>query len=87
MAPMTFTGTLLEKITRSSDTASYRFSRPPEYEFEAGQSFSITIPSPGGTAGARFSHGDSPTGELSELTTRLTGFRLQERPRRAAARS
>jgi glycine betaine catabolism B len=73
MAPTTFTGTLLEKIPRGSDTTSYRFSRPPEYEFEAGQFFTITIPSPAGPLTHTFSHSDSPTEKSVELTTRLTG--------------
>ncbi len=73
MAPMTFTGTLVEKLRRTSDSASFRFSRPPEYQFQAGQSYSITIPSPEGPLVHRFSHADSPTEALTELTTRLTG--------------
>jgi ferredoxin-NADP reductase len=73
MAPMTFTGTLLEKLRRTDDSASFRFSRPPEYHFEAGQSYSITIPSPDGPLEHRFSHADSPTEPHTELTTRMTG--------------
>lgn len=73
MTLTTFTGTLLEKIPRSPDTTSYRFSRPPEYEFEAGQFFGITVPSPTGPLAHYFSHCDSPTEGSLELTTRLTG--------------
>jgi ferredoxin-NADP reductase len=73
MATMTFTGTLLEKIPRAAGTTSYRFSRPPEYEHQAGQFFVITIPLPGGPMTHTFSHCDSPTEEFVELTTRLTG--------------
>ncbi len=73
MAPMTFTGTLLEKIRRLADTSSYRFSRPPEYTFKAGQFLSVTIPSPDGPLTHHFSHMDSPTEPAIELTTRLTG--------------
>ena len=73
MAPMTFTGTLLEKIPRLADTSSYRISRPPEYTFKAGQFFSITVPSPAGPLTHHFSHADSPTEQVAELTTRLTG--------------
>ena len=72
MATMTFTGTLVEKLTRTADSASFRFSRPADYHFEAGQSYSITIPSPEGPLEHRFSHADSPTEGLTELTTRLT---------------
>jgi ferredoxin-NADP reductase len=73
MTSMTFTGALLEKITRTADSASFRFSRPPEYRFEAGQSYGITIASPEGPLQHRFSHADSPTEGFTELTTRLTG--------------
>ncbi len=73
MAAMTFISTLLEKIPRSSDTTSYRFSRPPEYGFKAGQWYTVTIPSPGGPLDHHFSHADSPTESFIELTTRLTG--------------
>jgi ferredoxin-NADP reductase len=73
LAAMTFTGTLLEKLRQPGDTATFRFSRPPEYRFEAGQSFSITIPSADGPLEHRFSHADSPTEGHTELTTRLTG--------------
>jgi ferredoxin-NADP reductase len=73
MAAMTFKSTLLEKIPRSADTTSYRFSRPPEYSFEAGQWYTITIPSPEGPLDHHFSHADSPTEPFIELTTRLTG--------------
>jgi ferredoxin-NADP reductase len=73
MAAMTFVSTLLEKIPRSSDTTSYRFSRPPEYGFKAGQWYTVTIPSPGGPLDHHFSHADSPTESFIELTTRLTG--------------
>jgi ferredoxin-NADP reductase len=70
---MTFTGTLLQKIKRTVDSTSFRFSRPPGYRFEPGQSYSITIPSPDGPLEHRFSHADSPTEAFTELTTRLTG--------------
>jgi ferredoxin-NADP reductase len=73
MAAMAFKSTLLEKIPRSSDTTSYRFSRPPEYSFQAGQWYTITIPSPDGPLDHHFSHADSPTESFVELTTRLTG--------------
>lgn len=73
MAAMTFTSTLLEKIPRSSDTSSYRFSRPPEYSFQAGQWYTVTISSPSGPLDHHFSHADSPNESFVELTTRLTG--------------
>ena len=73
MAAMTFKSTLLEKIRRLPDTGSYRFSRPSEYTFKAGQFFSITLPSADGPLVHHFSHADSPTEKAIELTTRLTG--------------
>ena len=73
MAAMTFTSTLLEKIPRSGDTTSYRFSRPPEYEFKAGQWYTVALSSPDGSLDHHFSHADSPTESVTELTTRLTG--------------
>ena len=73
MATMSFASTLLEKIQRSSDTSSYRFSRPADYAFKAGQWFTITIESPDGPLDHHFSHADSPTEFHIELTTRLTG--------------
>jgi ferredoxin-NADP reductase len=73
MAAMTFTATLLEKIRRSNDTSSYRFTRPAAYEFTAGQWFTITVPSSQGPLEHSFSHADSPTEPHIELTTRLTG--------------
>ncbi len=73
MAAMTFSGTLLEKIPRLADTTSFRFTRPPEYAFAAGQFFSITIASSEGPLTHSFSHADSPTEQTIELTTRLTG--------------
>jgi ferredoxin-NADP reductase len=73
MTPMTFTGTLLEKTPHGADTASFRFSRPADYEFVPGQHFSLTLASPEGPLEHRFSHADSPTENHLELTTRLTG--------------
>jgi glycine betaine catabolism B len=69
----TFTSTLLEKIRRGPDTMSFRFSRPGDYTFKAGQWFTITIPSAEGPLDHHFSHADSPTESFIELTTRMTG--------------
>ncbi len=73
MAAMTFRSHLLEKIKRSSDTSSYRFYRPADYAFKAGQWYTITLDSPDGPLDHHFSHADSPTESVIELTTRLTG--------------
>lgn len=73
MSSMTFNGTFLEKIHRGGDVTSFRFTRPPEYRFEAGQSFLVSIPMPSDQLQHCFSHADSPTESHTELTTRLTG--------------
>lgn len=73
MDPVRFSATLLEKIRRAPDTTSYRFSRPARYDFEPGQHFTITIPSPDGPQMHVFSHADAPSEDFIELTTRLTG--------------
>jgi glycine betaine catabolism B len=73
MAAMAFTSALLEKISRSADTTSYRFSRPSDYMFTAGQWFTVTLQTPAGPLDHHFSHADSPTESFIELTTRLTG--------------
>jgi ferredoxin-NADP reductase len=73
MAATSFRSTLLEKIPRSGDTTSYRFSRPPDYTFKAGQWYTITLATPDGPLDHHFSHADSPTESHIELTTRLTG--------------
>lgn len=73
MDPVRFSATLLEKIPRSPDTTSYRFSRPSSYDFEAGQYYTVTIPSPEGPLTHAFSHADPPGEDFTELTTRLTG--------------
>lgn len=77
MAAMAFTSTLLEKISRSDDTTSYRFSRPPEYEFKAGQWFTVSLTTPDGPLDHHFSHADSPGESVIELTTRLTGSQFK----------
>jgi len=73
MAAKAFTGKLLEKIPRGSDTTSYRFSRPSDYTFTAGQWYTITLSGDDGPLDHHFSHADSPTEDFIELTTRLTG--------------
>jgi ferredoxin-NADP reductase len=77
MTATTFTGTLLEKIPRGADTATFRFSRPGDYTFQAGQFYRIIVPSPYGPLEHVFSHADSPTEEHVELTTRLTGSQFK----------
>lgn len=70
---MTFTGSLLDKIVRTADATSFRFSRPSDYLFQPGQHYGITLATPAGPLTHRFSHADSPTEPFIELTTRLTG--------------
>jgi len=74
MAKMKFETRLLEKMPRVADIASFRFQRPPAYEFAAGQWSVITIAPRGGERQTHhFTHSSSPTEPFLELTTRLRG--------------
>jgi ferredoxin-NADP reductase len=46
MAKQTFSSRLVEKIPRVADIVSFRFERPPGYEYWAGQWFVVTFPGP-----------------------------------------
>lgn len=71
--PQNYRVKLLEKILRVPGTKSFRFSRPENYHFEAGQFMQLTIPAEEGPLTHAFSHADSPTEDFIEVTTRLTG--------------
>lgn len=73
MGKMTFTTTLTEKRPRTPGVSTFRFMRPAEYEFTAGQWFVITFPSSDGPLTKHFTHSSSPTEPFLEFTTRLTG--------------
>jgi NAD(P)H-flavin reductase len=68
---MKYTAQLIKSIERTYDTKSFRFSRPPELEFKAGQYFYIIINK---KLSKHISFSISPTEKgYIELTTKLTG--------------
>jgi glycine betaine catabolism B len=69
----TFPATLTDKIPRTSATMSFRFSRPADYDFVAGQWFIITFPGEDGPLTHHFTHSNAPGEPFLEFTTRLTG--------------
>lgn len=71
--PQNYRVELLEKILRAPGTKSFRFCRPQNYRFQAGQFLQLIIPAKEGVLTHAFSHADSPTEEFIEVTTRMTG--------------
>ncbi len=69
----TFPSRLVEKIPRVADIVSFRFERPPGYEYLAGQWFIVTFSGPLGPYTHHFSHSNSPLEPELEFTTRLRG--------------
>lgn len=69
----TFPATLTDKIPRTPGTMSFRFSRPADYDFVAGQWFIITFPGENGSLTHHFTHSNAPNEPFLEFTTRLTG--------------
>lgn len=63
----------MEKIPRVADIVTFRFERPPGYEYRAGQWFVITFPGPTEPYEHHFSHSSSPSEPFLEFTTRLRG--------------
>jgi len=63
---------LTDKVPRTADCVSFRFARPPGFDYVAGQFLFITLPS---DASLRkpFSFSSSPTEDLLEFTTHLSG--------------
>jgi ferredoxin-NADP reductase len=53
--------------------ATFRFGRPPTYEFRAGQWFVLALQTPAGVVKETFSHSTAPSDDWLELTTRLSG--------------
>jgi len=70
---MIFATTLTESRRLTPGICSFRFVRPDDYGFTAGQWFVITIPSGDGPLTKHFTHSSSPTEPFLEFTTRLTG--------------
>lgn len=73
MEKITFTTTYLEKVPLVGDLASFRFAKPEGFSYQAGQWFTITIPSPSGPMSKPFTYSSSPTEPFLQLTTRLSG--------------
>lgn len=69
----TFTTRLTAKVPRAADIVSFRFERPPGYDYLAGQWAMLTIPGPDGPMTHHFTHSSSPTEPWLETTTRLRG--------------
>jgi glycine betaine catabolism B len=71
----TYSSKLIEKIPRVGDIVSFRFERPEDYRFGAGQWFEITFASadPQEPWEHHFSHSDAPSDPWQEFTTRLRG--------------
>ncbi len=68
-----FTTRLTEKIPRAADVVSFRFERPPDFDYRPGQWAVLTIPGPDGTMTHHFTYSSSPTEPWLEMTTRLRG--------------
>jgi ferredoxin-NADP reductase len=65
---------LIEVIKRTHDVKSFRFSRPPSFEYKAGQFMFVAIPSEEGELRKHFTLSSSPTEkDFIELTKKLTG--------------
>ena len=85
MSSITFTTALTQKIARTPGTMSFRFVRPPGFEYLAGQWFALGLP-PGslpadsvdGPLDKHFTFSSSPTEPFLEFTTRLTGSPFKE---------
>lgn len=77
MGKMTFATTLTETRPLTPGISGFRFVRPGDYEFTAGQWFVITIPSDDGPLTKHFTHSSSPTEPFLEFTTRLTGSQFK----------
>ncbi len=72
-----FITTLTDTIPRAPGTASFRFVRPADYQYTAGQWFILTIPGPNGPLTKHFTHSSAPTEPYLEFTTRLTGSKYK----------
>lgn len=68
---MKFQTHFVEKMHRTGDIWSFRFERPPEYVFEAGQWGMVDIRQEEEVLGHHFTHSSSPTAPYLELTTRV----------------
>lgn len=71
MVAAVYKSRLIGIIPRVADVVTFRFERPPGYEYLPGQWFVITFPGPDGQLDHHFSHSSSPTEPWLEFTTRL----------------
>lgn len=67
-----FEARLTDKVDRAAGVRSYRFVRPDDFSYVAGQFFFITLPGDGSLR-KPFSFSSSPTEDYLEFTTRLSG--------------
>jgi ferredoxin-NADP reductase len=71
---MKFKTQIIEIIKRTLDVKSFRFSRPTQFEYEAGQFMFVTIPKDAGDLKKHFTISSSPTEkDFIEFTKKLTG--------------
>ncbi len=76
---MNFETKILKIIKRTSDVRSFRLSRPPLFEYDAGQFMFVTIPSDDGELKKHFTISSSPTEkDFIEFTKKLTGSQYSE---------
>ncbi len=69
-----------EKIDRSEGTKSFRFERPSDYDYLAGQFFIVSIPKEdSGSLVHHFTISSSPTEPLLEFTTRIRDSEFKKR--------
>ncbi len=68
-----YSSRLTSKTPRVADIVSFRFDKPPGYEYVPGQWFVVEFTDATGTHGHHFSHSNSPNDLELEFTTRLRG--------------
>ena len=73
MASIIFSTRFAEKIPRAGDIVSFRFGRPDDYRYTAGQWHVVTIPATPEPLTHHFTHSSSPTEPYLEFTTRMRG--------------
>lgn len=70
---MIFRACITEIIRRSDSVKSFRFKRPEDFEYKAGQYIVVTLDINGKSVSKPFSLSSSPTEEHLEFTKKLTG--------------
>ncbi len=78
--PNEFSTNLISKIDRVKGVTSFRFERPEDLRYQAGQFFILTIfPGQEREMTKHFSFSSSPTEDFIEFTTRMTGSDFKNR--------